>query len=300
VYLAVALVAACAAPSDGAPSASLADAGAESAASSSDSGGFEGGPEPELQNWLLSIGNSPPADGGTKHALGQISILPGDLGTVRAIICPNLVFGGAGVPNDVVSSLTFHEGVLYAIGASVESDGSKPAAALYRVDPCACTATRLGALGGGLGLVGSITSYPGHGLYGISSTNNTLFTVDPATGAGTPVKTMPVPFGASGFTWSGPDRNTLWGIESNSDSLYELDAKGDFAHEPLKLDYDFAGLGMEYHPGVKKLFACSYGKLLEVAASTGHVDVGPLIDWDGGCANLAAPFGPVGCVDNIR
>lgn len=282
------------------PHASSSDAAVEAAGPVTEAGQFQLDGGPELQNWLLAVGNTPSDGGGYAHPLGQISILPGDLGAIRSVICPDIVFAGTSATNDVVSSLTFYDDVLYGVGAAVAGDASTPAAALYRIDPCTCTATRLGTLGAGVSFVGSITSYGNRAIYGIASTNDALFTVDPTTGAATIVKTLAVDFGASGLSWSGPERDTIWGIESNSDSLYEMNAQGDFVRDPLKLDYDFAGLGMEYHPGAKKLFACSNNKLLEVNVTSGHVDVGPEIAWDGGCANLAAPFGPVGCIANVR
>ena len=254
---------------------------------------------PALENWLLAVGNGSAGANSATHPLAQISILPGELGTIHQIICPDIVFGGAGVTNDVVSGLTFHEGVLYAVGATGGGVASKPAAALYRIDPCTCTATRLGAFGPDIGLVGSVASYSSRGLFGIASTDNSLFSIDPTTGAGTVVQALPFPYGASGLSWSGPVRDTLWGIESNTDSLYELDALGNYVHAPIKLDFDFQGLGMEYHPGAQKLFACSQNKFLVVDPGTGHVEVGPDLAGIGGCANLAAPYGSVACVNNI-
>jgi len=255
---------------------------------------------PALENWLLSVGNGSAGAAGSTHALAQISIVPGELGSIHQIICPDLVFGGADVAQDVVSGLTFHEGVLYAVGATGGGAASRPAASLYRIDPCACTATRLGDFGPELGLVGSVASYGNQGLFGVASTNNAFFRIDPATGAGTLVKTLPFAYGASGLSWSGPVRDTLWGIESNTDSLYELNAQGDYVREPLVLDYDFQGLGMEFHPGAQTLFACSQNRILVVNTTTGHIEVGPEFTWDSGCANLAAPYGSVSCIGNIN
>jgi hypothetical protein len=230
------------------------------------------------------------------HALAKLSILPGELGAISRVVCPNIVFGGPDVPNDVVSALTFHGEVLYATGASEGGAASRPASAVYRVDPCTCTATRLGPLGGDLGGVGSITSYGDRGIFGMASTNDTLFTVDPVTGMGTVVRALSIDVGASGITWSGAGRDTLWYVTAPSDELYELDMLGEMVSPPLPLDYDFAGLGMEYHPGDERLFACSHGRILEIDTTNGHVSVGQEIAWDGGCANLAAPFGQVDCV----
>ena len=104
-----------------------------------------------LENWLLAIGNGPDTGSGSTHALAQISILPGEVGSLHGIVCPDLVFAGPNVTNDVVSGLTFYEGILYAVGAT-GGTASKPAAALYRIDPCQCTATKVGDFGPDFGL----------------------------------------------------------------------------------------------------------------------------------------------------
>jgi hypothetical protein len=261
-------------------------------ATDADGGSVDAGLEP----WLLTIGNASDGNGHMTHALAKLSIAPGELGTISSIVCPDITFGEPDVPNDVVSGLTFVDDVLYATGPSEGGAASQPAAAIYRVNPCSCTATRLGPLGNGLGLVGSITAFGARGLFGMSSTNDAFFTVNTDTGAGTIVRTLPFEVGASGITWSGAQRDSLWFVTAPTDQLYELDETGDQVSSPVPLDYDFDGLGMEYHPGAGRLFACSHSQILEIDPATGHVTVGQTLPWDGGCANLAAPFGHVDCI----
>ncbi|MFO0686742.1 MAG: hypothetical protein U0234_32065 [Sandaracinus sp.] len=246
-----------------------------------------------LPAWLLTVGNEDDGAGGYTHRLVELSLVPGELGTVSHVLCDNLVFGGPDVPNDVVSALTFHEGVLYSNGAS-GSDPSQPAAALYRIDICHCTATRVGDFGADITFVGAITSYPGRGIYGMAASDDSMFTIDPETGAGTVVSPVTIDVAAADLTWSGPRRDTLWFITSVSDTLFELDDRGQVLTS-LPLHYDFNGLGMAYHPGLDRLFACSNGKILEIDTTTGDVEVGADTGLSG-CASLAAPFGDVDCV----
>lgn len=246
-----------------------------------------------LPAWLLTVGNEDDGEGGTRHALVELSLSAGALGTVSHVLCDDLVFGGPDVPNDVVSALTFHDGVLYANGPS-GGPTSQPAAALYRIDICRCTATRLGAFGTDITYVGAITSYPGRGIFGMAASNDSMFTIDPETGAGTVVSAVSIDVAASDLTWSGPTRDTLWFITSVTDTLFELDDHGHVLSS-LPLHYDFGGLGMAYHPGEDRLFACSNGKILEIDTTTGDVEVGGDTGLSG-CASLAAPFGNVDCV----
>lgn len=246
-----------------------------------------------LPAWLLTVGNDDDGAGGYTHALVELSLVPGELGTVSHVLCPDIVFGGPDVPNDVVSALTFHDGVLYANGPSGGA-ASQPAAALYRIDICGCTATLLGAFGSDITYVGAITSYPGRGIFGMAASNDSMFTIDPESGAGTVVAPVTIDVAAADLTWSGPTRDTLWFITSVSDTLFELDEHGTVLSS-LPLHYDFGGLGMAYHPGEDRLFACSNGKILEIDTETGDVDVGADTGLRG-CASLAAPFGDVECV----
>ena len=103
--------------------------------------------------------------------------------------------------------------------------------------------------------------------------------------------------GTGGTTWSDA-LNGLYAIDGTSDTLYTLDPKTGAATKVVKLDKDFGSVGMELHPANNVIYACTTDAILYwVDPKTGKVTpIGP-IGQNSSCTNLAAPWGPVKCVD---
>lgn len=239
--------------------------------------------------WLLAIENS--GTDSNKHRLLRIAVDEAEFGQTREI-CSDVTLP-AGVPtSNIISSLTFNQGRLRATGRVIEQGDT-----MFEIDPCTCTASVIGAYGGtsGFGGIPGITSI-GAAMFGIDTVSDLVTRIDVNTARSTPLAPLPGDWGTAGLTWSGPQRNSLLAISGATDTLVEFDpATGTVRGTPLALDYDFGSVGMEYHPGQDRLYACSStGHLLVVDAVNGHVTVGPLLFAP--CNNLAAPFGRVDCI----
>jgi len=242
------------------------------------------GPAP-IPNWLLTVEN-----GGVDnevHRLLRISVAPADYGATR-VICPDITLPASVPASNIISSLTFNRGRLLASGR-VTANGDS----MFEIDPCTCTATLVG--GYGFESVPGITSIDAE-MFGITTASDLVIGINPATAMGTRLGALPNDWGTAGLSWSGPIRNSLLGISGVDDTLVEFNARtGAVIGTPLTLDYDFGSVGMEFHPGLNRIFACSSeGMLLVVDATTGSVTVGPNISPT--CNNLAAPFGTVDCI----
>ena len=244
----------------------------------------EAGP-PSIPRWLLTVENS--GVDNEVHRLLRVGVAEADYGMTREI-CPNIALPTTVPASNIISSLTFNQGRLLASGRGVENGDT-----MFEIDPCTCTATVVGPYG--YSSVPGITSI-GTQMFGITTAADLVLGINPATGAGTSLAMLPSDWGTAGLSWSGPTRNSLLGISGADDTLVEFNAStGAVVGAPLTLDYDFGSVGMEFHPGLNRIFACSgEGNLLEVDATTGHVTVGSVISV--GCNNLAAPFGSVDCV----
>ncbi len=239
-----------------------------------------------LEEWILRIDNS---DDRTGHKLVRISVAEADYGTV-SVVCEDVVLPDSVPADNIISSLTFNNGKLYASGRGVE-DGDT----LFLVDPCSCTASNVGAYG--YSLVAGITSNGVQNMFGISGAQDLIFSISPATALGTLLGNLLEDWGTVGLTWSGSVRDSLWGISGTTDELYEFSALDGSQLNKISLNFDFTSVGVEYHPGLDTIYACSgTGELLVVDGSTGLVTVGPDMAL-GSCNNLAAPFGSVECVD---
>ena len=238
-----------------------------------------------IPNWLLTVEN-----GGVDnevHRLLRVSVAPTDYGTTR-VICADIALPASVNASNVITSLTFNQGRLLATG-----NGSANSDTMFEIDPCTCSATVVGAYG--FDPVPGITSIDAQ-MFGVTTTADLVISINPLTAAGAPLGALPSDWGTAGLSWSGPIRNSLLGITSADDTLVEFNARtGEVIGAPLMLDYDFRSVGMEFHPGLNRLFACSNaGALLEVDTTTGHVTFGPTISSL--CNNLAAPFGTVECI----
>jgi hypothetical protein len=238
-----------------------------------------------VPNWLLTIETA-----GTNrdvHRLLRVSVATADYGAMSEI-CANITMPASVPASNIISSLTFNQGRLLASGRTM-ADGDT----MFEIDPCRCTATVVGQYG--YDAVPGITSI-GPDLFGVTTTADLLIAINPMTARSTRLGALPSDWGTAGLSWSGPARNSLYGISGSDDTLVEFDARtGAVIGAPRTLDYDFGSVGMEFHPGLDRIYGCSTaGNLLEVDAATGHVTVGPMLYAP--CNNLAAPFGSVACV----
>ena len=240
---------------------------------------------PSIPRWLLTVENS--GVDNEVHRLLRVGVATSDYGMTREI-CANITLPTTVPASNIISSLTFNQGRLLASGRGVENGDT-----MFEIDPCTCTATVVGPYG--YSSVPGITSI-GVDMFGITTAADLVIGINPMTAMGTSLGMLPGDWGTAGLSWSGPMRNSLLGISGADDTLVEFNpATGAVVGRPTTLDYDFGSVGMEYHPGMRTIYACSgEGNLLEVNAATGRVTVGPMISV--GCNNLAAPFGNVDCV----
>jgi hypothetical protein len=223
--------------------------------------------------WLLSI------DNGSRKLL-KIDIVTGKTAAICTL--PN----GFSYP-----SLTFRrDNVLVA---------SRKGAALDQINPCTCEVVAIGVYGAATGVNG-ITSNHAQGLFGISAGLQTLISIDPQTGVGTSIGKLGAKFGANGATWSDAI-HALYAINSADDTLYVVDPATGVATPQATLSQKFGSVGVERHPGNGQIYACTDdGMLRKVDPVTGNVTViGPLGET-GACSNLAAPWGPVQCIDDVK
>lgn len=258
--------------------------GAIDGGSGIDAGGPDGAIE--LEKWILTLDNS---DDNTGHRLARISIDDADYGTVTTV-CEDVVLPNSVPSVNIISSLTFNDGKLYASGKGV-ADGDT----MFLVDPCACTATVVGNYG--YTLVAGITSNGAQDMFGISGAEDVIFDIAPATALGSLLSALGADWGTVGLTWSGDIRDSLWGINGTTNELVEFNPANGAQLGAVTMDFNFTSVGVEYHPGVDTIFACSgTGEILQVNSTTGAVTVGPDMGL-GTCNNLAAPFGSVQCID---
>lgn len=223
--------------------------------------------------WLLTLDNA-------TRTLRKVDIVTGK----SAVVCT--------LANKYAyPSLTFRrDNVLMA---------SAKGAALDRIDPCTCAVTAVGVYGGGATSVNGITSDQAQGLYGISAGLQSLIAIDPKTGAAKVVGALGVKFGANGATWS-DQLKALYAINGADDKLYTVNPQTGAATFQAKLSQSFTSVGVERHPGNGKIYACTDDSVLRVVdPTTGVVSTVGDMGTAGGCTNLAAPWGPVACVDAV-
>ncbi len=239
---------------------------------------------PPLQEWILSIDND---EDFTVHRLVRISIAEADYGAVTEI-CADVAYPDSLPESSNTSSLTFNRGLLMA-----STQGELHGDTMIMINPCECTATVVGQYG--FTAMAGITSDSDQDMYGLSSGEEAFVSIDPTSAMATLLMELAEPWGTLGLTWTGDDSDTLWGIDGMRGRLVEFDSLGNEL-SALDLGYDFGSVGVEYHPGVDTIFACSSsGELLVVDPATGNVDVGPDLGIPQ-CNNLAAPFGSVECI----
>jgi hypothetical protein len=176
---------------------------------------------------------------------------------------------------------------------------SRKGSGLDIINPCTCAVTQLADYGSGATSVNGITTDQAQGLMGVSASLQSLIAINGKTGIAQVIGPLGVKFGANGATWSDAMQG-LYAINGADDYLYTIAPKTGVATVLVKLSKDFSSVGVELHPGDGQIYACSdEGVLLQVNPTTGQVtDIGDMGLW-GACSNLAAPWGPVACVDAV-
>ena len=250
-----------------------ADAGGE-ISSDTDEDAIEDIAEPEAPKvpWLLSIDNG-------SDMLQKINTETGETTDVCQL---NI--------SSSYPSLTFsRDNKLFA---------SRGGTALDIIDPCTCSVTAIGSYGGFSGVNG-ITSDQGIELFGVAVTQDDLIAISTSIGLATSVGDLGLNFGATGATWSDED-DTLYSIDASSDALYTIDPDTGVASYIAPVDMDFGTVGIELHPDNGVIYACSSAaNLLSVDKFTGQVTViGPMNQQEA-CTNLAAPYLPVACLEDL-
>ena len=245
----------------------------------------------DTRPWLLSIDN------------GSNELLKIDTATgAHRSICSMASSGF------YVSTTFGINGVLYA--SKLEDD------LLEVIDPCTCEATPIGATG--FGLIPGITAngVKEETIYGLETEEDLLLDLDVETGAGSVVGGTMTDFQLSGTTWS-DDLPGLFAINNIDDTLYTLDTETGVAYVVAELDTDFNYVGIEWNPYNRTLYACT---TISSGIGQGTVDADPRpnsglsvlyeVNPDDGttrlisnlphaCNNLAAPWTPVACVDDL-
>ncbi|MBK8262259.1 MAG: hypothetical protein IPK80_13100 [Nannocystis sp.] len=243
---------------------------------------------PPLAEWVLAIEDMP---GNAIHRLLKISVAEGEVGQVT-VICPNLTVDPSIGQVTNFTSLTFNQAKLYASAGK----GGTNANTLVLVDPCNCNAAEVGQYGQGIHSVAGITSNTKAEMLGISGSINSVIKIDVNTAAAAVLAMLSMTWGTHGLTWSDADSNLLYGINGANDRLYTFEASTGVELDSIALSRDFGSVGLEYHPGLSTLYACSNpGDLWSVDIMTGLVTTEATLGLNN-CDNLAAPFGLVECI----
>lgn len=236
-----------------------------------------GPPLEPVRPWLLSVKND-------THELIKIDIETG----LWTPLCTLSV-------SDTYHSTTFgFDGTLYGSNSNDQT--------LDIIDPCTCEVTSIGPTN-----QGNIPGITANGdkietLFGLSTSSDTLVTLDIETGAGTLVGSLGngLNFINSGTTWA-TSINGLYSINSGDRKLYNLHTETGIATPITTLDIVVGAVGIEWHPVTQELYLCSdplsTSYLYEVNVSTGETTQLGTLPYR--CTNLAAPWTPVSCVDPV-
>ena len=177
------------------------------------------------------------------------------------------------------------------------------------IDPCTCETTERGQTADSAGLL--YTNVPGitadgnkvETLFGLSTDQDKLLTIATENGAVTPVGDLGLDFHYSGTTWS-IDLEGLYAVNNLTDKLYVLDTVTGLATDIADLDIDVHLVGIEFHIGTRELYLCtnagtaSNSSLYSINVDTGETN--RIGDLGYGCNNLAAPWTPLECIDDLE
>ena len=166
---------------------------------------------------------------------------------------------------------------------------------LFEVALPDCIVTELGNYGGGINGMNGISPDEAFGLFGIDTTTNSVYRINPDTAEITEVGPAGINVGANGATWLEPETRLL-AVDSVTDTLYEVDtANGSFS-ELGPLSIPLVAIGFEYHPQSEVMYLCSNNSaagLYELETSGAMSFVGPIVDEGQAqlnCNDLAAAW----------
>ena len=228
-----------------------------------------------IEPWLLSVNNATDE---------LVKISTDDASTV--VLCQ------LDVPDGYPSTTFGLDGTLYGSNSTDQT--------LDIIDPCTCETMTLGPTN-----FGSIPGITANGieielLFGVSVSADVLVTLNAQNGAGQEIGPLGVDFHYSGTTWSS-ELQGLYAIEDITNRLYELDTGTGTAVEIAPLDVNFSSVGIEWHPETMELYACTnvpqQSMLYRVNTDDGTTELVGMLPYN--CNNLAAPWVPVGCVDDV-
>ncbi|MEC9071395.1 MAG: hypothetical protein VX938_03410 [Myxococcota bacterium] len=230
--------------------------------------------------WLLTVDNS-------SNTLQKVNVETAE--TIDVCVLGDGTPPGGLLAMPTYPSLTFSRfNGLYA---------SQQGGSLDQIDPCTCEVTPIGPYGDYSGIYG-ITSDEGDNLYGVATVQDWLVAISTNNGNGHGVGPLGYDFTTAGATWS--DLNeTLFAINGGTDGLYTIEPTTGVSTLLSSLDYDFGTVGIELHPANGVIYACSSdAHLLSVDLDGKVTDIGDM-GQGGSCTNLAAPWLPVPCLDNL-
>jgi len=168
------------------------------------------------------------------------------------------------------------------------------------IDPCTCEISLVGAHNQGNNPGITANGDKIEKLFGLSTTYDILVSLEIATGAGTEVGPLGMDFQNCGTTWS-TEINGLYSINSVDRNLHNLNPLTGHATPIVQLDIYIGAVGIEWHPTNEKLYLCtnplSTSYLYEVNTTTGVTT--EITSFPDRCTNLAAPWVPVACVDDV-
>ena len=270
---------------DGGPVAGTFDSGMGAGETTANFDAGQADAEPNPNPWLLSVN-------GSSKSLVKIDVVTGESATVCYFSTDY-----AGYP-----STTFGlNGTLYGWNGLDNT--------LDIIDPCTCDVTVVGVTQDASGVI--YDNVPGitadgnkvETLFGLSTDQDKLLELDVATGGADVVGPLGVDFHYSGTTWS-VELEGLYAINDYTDKLYVLDTETGAATDVADLDLNFDMVGIEYHIGDQSLYTCTnanfsaLSKVYRVNVETGATT--PVADLSYRCNNLAAPWTPVACIDNLE
>lgn len=174
------------------------------------------------------------------------------------------------------------------------------------IDPCTCEVERVGVTQDAAGTI--FEHVPGitangmkvEALYGLSTEDDVLLDIDVNTAISEIIGPLGVNFRFAGTTWS-DEHGGLYAINNLTDQLYDLNILTGEATPIAQLNVNFATVGIEYHHYEQALYGCTNmagGKLYRINTTNGRSTLVTNLNY--GCNNLAAPWFPVPCVDELE
>jgi len=231
------------------------------------------GQQEEYVDWLLNAENG---------ALNHISRVDATVTPLCDLVDPRtgetLAF----------SSMTFtRDDRLFGSGASD----------LYEVTLPGCDVTYVGPYGPGANGV-AVTGINGispdedYGLFGVDSTTDYVYRIDPETAAVEAVGYAGFNIGFGGASWVETEQQML-AVDANTDTLYRVDTNTGLYTDGLPLSETLGLVGFEHHPHGGQLYACTNANggtargLYEVELDGTMTFIG---DTMISCNDLAAPW----------